>query len=73
MTFAQGRTSSYERNVIGATSPARWHFVHFSYMIGATSLVNVGTLPAGAGAVSTVATAVTRTANSESARFMGVV
>src|SRR5262249_14664130 len=50
MTRAHGRTSSYERKVIGATSPARWHIVHFSYMIGAMSLVNVGTA---AGAVST--------------------
>src|SRR5262245_55871116 len=48
MTRAHGRTSSYERNVIGATSPVRWHIVHFAYMIGAMSFVNVGTL---AGAV----------------------
>jgi hypothetical protein len=51
MTFAQGRTSSYESNVIGATSPARWHDAHFSNTIGATSLAKVGTLPAGDGAV----------------------
>jgi hypothetical protein len=71
ITRAHGRTSSYERNVIGATSPARWHIVHFSYMMGATSFVNVGTL---AGAVSTrtrvVAERATVPTKTSTARFM---
>src|SRR4051812_41654355 len=42
MTFAQGRTSSYDVRVIGATSPARWQLAQLLNTIGATSLVKVG-------------------------------
>src|SRR5499427_7996069 len=49
ITFAHGRTSSYDVSVIGATSPLRWHATHLSNTIGATSLVKVGTDAAAAG------------------------
>src|SRR5688500_18378499 len=42
IAFAHGRASSYESSDIGATSPGRWQFAHLPYMIGATSLANVG-------------------------------
>src|SRR5688572_219956 len=42
IALAQGRASSYESSDIGATSPGRWQFAHLPYMIGATSLANVG-------------------------------
>src|SRR5688572_3549480 len=42
IAFAQGRASSYDSSDIGATSPGRWQFAHLPYMIGATSLANVG-------------------------------
>src|SRR5437667_439413 len=44
MTFAHGRTSSYDVRVIGATSPARWQAAHLLKTMGATSLENVGTV-----------------------------
>src|SRR5688500_10678987 len=42
IALAQGRASSYDSSDIGATSPGRWQFAHLAYMIGATSLANVG-------------------------------
>ena len=42
IAFAHGRASSYDSSDIGATSPGRWQFAHLLYMIGATSLANVG-------------------------------
>src|SRR5581483_2793771 len=70
ITFAHGRTSSYDSSDIGATSPGRWQLAHLSKTIGATSLANVG-VPA-AGAVWTMVDAtharVPLTANSR--RFM---
>ncbi len=50
ITFAHGRTSSYDVKVIGATSPCRWQLAQLLNTIGATSLAKVGTLPAGAAA-----------------------
>src|SRR5258707_2505755 len=73
ITFAHRRTSSYDSRTIGATSPARWHIVHLLYMMGATSLVNVGTAAAGAPAfaVVNVAAATTTTpTRAPSTRFM---
>src|SRR3954451_23560613 len=49
ITFAHGRTSSYDVSVIGATSPWRWQLAQLLNTIGATSFVKVGTT-AGAGA-----------------------
>ena len=43
MAFAQGRASSYVRSDIGAISPGRWQPAQFLKMMGATSLLNVGT------------------------------
>src|SRR5258707_5852596 len=60
ITFAHGRTSSYDMRTIGATSPARWHIVHLLYMMGATSLVNVGTAGAPAFAFVNVVAATTQ-------------
>ena len=48
IALAHGRASSYDSSDIGATSPGRWQLAHFLYMIGATSLANVGA-PAEAG------------------------
>src|SRR5918993_2408649 len=42
IALAQGRASSYDSSDIGATSPGLWQFAHLLYMIGATSLANVG-------------------------------
>src|ERR1700676_263030 len=39
--LAQGRTSSYVRNDIGADCPGRWQVTHDRWRIGATSFVNV--------------------------------
>src|SRR5918993_2185021 len=44
IALAHGRASSYDSSDIGATSPGRWQFAHLPYMIGATSLANVGTV-----------------------------
>src|SRR5918993_5493170 len=55
IALAHGRASSYDSSDIGATSPGRWQFAHLLYMIGATSLANVGT----AGAAGDCAWAVT--------------
>src|SRR5437762_8306063 len=42
--FAHGRTCSYVINDMGAIDAGRWHDSHFSWKIGAMSLVNVGDL-----------------------------
>src|SRR5688572_21063673 len=47
IAFAHGRASSYDSSDMGATSPGRWQLAHLLYMIGATSLANVGA-PCGA-------------------------
>ena len=39
---AHGRVSSKVTSDIGAMYPGRWHAWHFSWRIGATSLVNTG-------------------------------
>src|SRR5579883_524524 len=44
IAFAQGRTSLYVRNDIGAISPGRWHVWQFFCRIGSTSFVNVTSL-----------------------------
>src|SRR5215212_9581681 len=48
IALAHGRASWYDNNDIGATSPGRWQLAHLLYMIGATSLANVGAAVAGA-------------------------
>src|SRR5262249_14723439 len=70
ITFAHGRTSSYEVSVIGATSPLRWQLTHLSKTIGATSFVNVGVVAAGAGAACTLAIAAREPRSRTNARFM---
>src|SRR5258708_37651456 len=57
ITFAQGRTSSYEVSVIGATSAARSQLAQLLNTIGATSLVKVGTAAGAALAAWRLATA----------------
>src|SRR5687767_6985732 len=42
MERAHGRTFSYVRSDMGATSPGRWQFMHLSCMSGAMSSVHVG-------------------------------
>src|SRR4051812_19659359 len=67
MTFAHGRTSSYDVSVIGATSPARWHVAQLLKTIGATSLVKVGAV---AGAAYALATLATDARSRQTTRFM---
>jgi hypothetical protein len=42
MAFAHGRVSWYVTSDIGAIESFRWHAWHFSWNIGAISLVKVG-------------------------------
>src|SRR5437764_11862634 len=51
MAFAHGRTCSYVINDIGAIDSGRWHDSHFSWKIGAMSLVKVGDLTVSADGV----------------------
>ena len=61
MARAHGRTSSYDRSGIGATSPGRWQLTQLSKRIGATSFVNVAGACAETSPVMPTTTAAVRT------------
>src|SRR6266850_2795299 len=66
---AHGRASVYVTSDIGAIESGRWHASHFSWNIGAMSLVNVGVFAASAAAAAAGSISAALSAHAPTARF----
>src|SRR5712691_7700691 len=67
--LAHGRASAKVMSDMGASESGRWHASHFSWKIGAMSLVNVGIFGASAAAAAAGSIIATLSAHAPTATF----